>query len=425
MKKVLIITYYWPPAGGPGVQRWLKFVKYLKDFGVDPVVFIPEDPEYPIIDTSFLKEVPADVKIIKQPIFEPYKLASLFSRNKTKTISKGIISSENQSIAEKILLWLRGNLFVPDARKFWVRPSVRFLQNYLKQEPIDTIITTGPPHSVHLIGMYLKERLSVRWIADFRDPWTTIGYHNKLKLTKYVASLHKKMEQKVLQNADQILVTGKNTETLFRKITNTPIEVITNGFDATDVPQTEPDEAFTMAHIGSLLSGRNPTVLWESLMELVSEDESFAQKFKLKLAGAVSDEVLNSIKSYGLNAYLDLAGYVSHEQALRLQRSSQVLLLIEIDSRETEVIIPGKLFEYMAAERPILAIGPKDWDVQNIIEETKTGYIFGYSDKDKIKRAIRELYKKYQQGSLKTESIGLERYSRRYLTEKLASLLKS
>jgi len=159
-KKILIISYYWPPAGGPGVQRWLKFVKYLPDFNIEPHVYIPENPTYPLLDEKLLSEVSDKAIIIKQPIFEPYGLASVFSKNKTKKISSGIIPNQKkQSFVEKAMLWIRGNVFIPDARVFWVKPSVKFLKHYLQDHQIDTIITTGPPHSLHLIGLQLKGRL--------------------------------------------------------------------------------------------------------------------------------------------------------------------------------------------------------------------------------------------------------------------------
>ena len=184
MKKVLIITYYWPPAGGPGVQRWLKFVKYLPEFGIEPIVYCPQNPNYPIIDTSMVSEVSSKLEVIQKPINEPYKLAQLVSKSKTSKLSKGIINGEKkQTILEQILLFIRGNFFIPDARVSWVKPSVSFLYDYIKTHKIDTIITTGPPHSLHLIGLQLKRMHQLKWITDFRDPWTQIGYHKKLKLT--------------------------------------------------------------------------------------------------------------------------------------------------------------------------------------------------------------------------------------------------
>lgn len=423
MKKVLVITYYWPPAGGPGVQRWLKFVKYLKDFGIEPVVYTPQNPTYPIIDDSFNTDVPGDIKVIRHKIFEPYRLASFFSKKKTKTISRGIISGKRQSLLEKLMLWVRGNFFIPDARIFWVKPSVEFLSAYLEQEKIDTIITTGPPHSLHLIGLKLKKRIGVEWIADFRDPWTTIGYHKKLRLRKSSWVKHKILEGEVLNTADKIIVTSFTTKKEFYYITEKPIKVITNGYDNEPVEKIELSQKFTVSHIGSLLSGRNPHVLWEALSELIKEEEGFAGDFELCLAGTVSKEVLKTIYNHGLKEFIKLSGYVSHEESIKLQRSSQVLLLIEIDSDETKCIIPGKLFEYMVSQRPILAIGPENWDVNQIISETNTGIVFTYHQKKEIKVKILSFYKEFKENSLFVNAIGLEKYNRMALTKELSKFI--
>ena len=254
-KKVLIITYYWPPAGGPGVQRWLKFVKYLPKYGIQPIVYIPDNPTYPIFDNDLLKEVSDSAVILRSKIFEPYQLASFFSKNKTKKISSGIIpNTKKQSALDKIFLWIRGNLFIPDARVFWVKPSVSYLEKYIVENNIDTIITSGPPNSLHLIGLDLKKRLDVKWFADFRDPWTTIGYHKSLRLSSYAAAKHKQLEKEVMQAADEIIVTSKTTKTEFQAITDKPITVITNGYDTASVPAQQLDTKFTLAHIGSFLS---------------------------------------------------------------------------------------------------------------------------------------------------------------------------
>ena len=272
-KKLLIITYYWPPAGGPGVQRWLKFVKYLPEFGVQPIVYIPENPTYPIVDEGLVNEVSDKAVILKNKIFEPYQLAGFFSKNKTKKISSGIIPNvKKQSFIEKTLLWIRGNLFIPDARVYWVNPSVTYLKKYIQENNIDTIVTSGPPHSLHLIGLKLKQELPIKWFADFRDPWTTIGYHKALKLSSYADKKHKKLEKEVLNTADTIIVTSKTTKTEFEAITNKPIAVITNGYDVEKITKQPLDEKFTMAHIGSFLSDRNPKILWQVLNELIAEN---------------------------------------------------------------------------------------------------------------------------------------------------------
>ena len=421
----LIITYYFPPAGGPGVQRWLKFVKYLPDFGIQPIVYIPENPTYPIVDEGLVDEISDKAILIKRHIFEPYALASVFSKNKTKKISSGIIpSNKKQTILEKLFLWIRGNLFIPDARVLWVNPSVKYLEKYILDNNIDTIITSGPPHSLHLIGLKLKAKLNVKWIADFRDPWTTIGYHKALKLSAYAEKKHKNLESKVLNTADVIVVTSSTTKKEFQSITTKPIEVITNGYDVEKIEKQPLDKKFSLAHIGSLLSERNPILLWQSLSELVKEIPDFAQHFELKLIGTVSQEVLETIRSYNLDAFVNYIGYVSHKEAILHQRKSQVLLLIEINSTDTISIIPGKLFEYMVSERPIIAIGPHGSDFAEIITNTNSGVFFDYSQKDKLKSVILEYYNRFLEGNLQSNAIGLQHYSRKNLTEQLSKLIK-
>lgn len=423
MQKVLIIAYYWPPAGGPGVQRWLKFVKYLPQFEIEPIVFAPENPNYPIADESLLNEISADLKVYKYPITEPYKLARLLSKSKTKRISSGIINTESQTLSEKLMLWVRGNCFIPDARKNWVKPSVKYLKHIIEKESINTIITTGPPHSVHLIGLQLKESLGVKWISDFRDPWTSIGYHKKLRLTSRSKKKHKHLEQLVLNSADSIIVTSSTTKKEFKAITKKPISVITNGFDSDYKGDASLASQFTISHIGSLLTGRNPENLWEVLSELVNEDVLFADSFKLQLAGAVSEDVLNSIYDNGLKEYVKLIGYISHDEAVELQKTSQVLLLVEIDSNDTIGILPGKLYEYMAAKRPILGLGPKDWEASTLIQETNTGYCFDYDAKSDLKNVILSWFKSFKEGNLNIEPNNIEKFSRRSLTKELSKLI--
>lgn len=425
MKKVLIIAYYWPPAGGPGVQRWLKFVKYLPEFGVQPIVYVPENATYPILDHELVQEIRKDVTVLTHPINEPYKFATFFSKNSTKTISSGIIKDQKkQSFLDKTLLYIRGNFFIPDARVGWVKPSVTFLSDYIKQNAIDTIITTGPPHSMHLIGMELKKRFKLKWIADFRDPWTNIGYHKELKLTERASKKHQELEKEVLNTCDQVITTSFTTKKEFEVITSKPIQVITNGYDVEYVSKVPMDNKFTISHIGSLLSKRNPRILWKALRLILKENETFENDFELQLIGKVSPEVLETLEEFKLTKFLKIIGYVSHKEAIKKQRSSQLLLLIEINSYETIGIIPGKLFEYMAAERPILAIGPEGSDVEEIIKETNTGKYFDYESMEEVKNYILTCYDDYLNHNLKQNGIGLQYYSRKKLTEKLAVLLK-
>ncbi|GER59238.1 glycosyltransferase family 4 protein [Patiriisocius marinus] len=423
MKKVLIICYYWPPAGGPGVQRWLKFVTYLNKFGIEPTVYIPENPNYPIIDEDLVNEVPKDITVLKFPIKEPYSAAKFISKKKTKTISKGIIDAKNKSIINSLLLFVRGNFFIPDARVAWVKPSVTYLENYLKDNPQDAIITTGPPHSLHLIGQKLQKTIGVKWIADFRDPWTTIHYHKSLQLLKISANKHKRLEREVLNSADHIIVTSPTTKREFKQITTKPISVITNGFEPDNIKQQILSSKFTLAHIGSLLTERNPINLWRVLAEMCQEDKCFATDLQLIFAGAISEEVVNSIKEYGLSTRAVYKGYVSHTEAKIFQRTSQVLLLLEIDSPETKAIIPGKLFEYLQANRPIVALGPKGSDINNILKTTNTGVFISSNEEENIKAIITKHYKAYKADNLVLNNTNISAYTRETLTENLAKLI--
>src|SRR5690554_2514700 len=315
-QKVLIITYYWIPAGGPGVQRWLKFVKYLPDFGVEPIVYIPENPTYPIID-KHLDEDFKQITVLKHPIKEPYRFASLISKNKTQKISSGIVPNKRkQSFLDKLLLYIRGNFFIPDARVSWVKPSVSYLEKYILENQIETIITTGPPHSLHLIGLGLQKKLNIKWIADFRDPWTSIVYHKDLKLSAKSEKKHKELERKVLQSANQIVVTSPSTKAEFEQITPQPIEVITNGYDIEKIEKQPLDQKFSLAHIGSFLSERNPRILWKALRELINENQDFKKDFELKLIGIVSQEVLNAIKEFKLEKYVNNLGYLDRKSVV-------------------------------------------------------------------------------------------------------------
>ena len=423
MKRALVITYYWPPAGGPGVQRWLKFVTYFKEFGIEPVVFIPDNPHYPLQDKSIVSEIPEGIEIIRFPIKEPYGFAKIFSKKKTNQVSSGIITNKNQSVLEKLLLWIRGNFFIPDARIGWVKPAVGFLKEYLAKNDMDIVISSGPPHSLHLIGMALKEELGIKWVADFRDPWTTIHYHQSLRLNKRAQKKHLKLESKVLNNSDLVVVTSARTKKEFQKITSVPIEVISNGYDILEKIEPNLDAQFSIAHIGSLLTNRNPELLWEILSELKDENKVFSKNLLIKLVGVVSEDVLKSLAVFGLTENYKILGYVSHQEAIQIQHDAQVLLLVEMDSPETKSIIPGKLFEYVAANRPILAIGPEGSDVEGIIKETNTGVYFKYTDKKKLKQQLQLYYEAYLKANLNVNSKNIEKYSRSALTKSLSTIL--
>ncbi|MBK86432.1 MAG: glycosyl transferase family 1 [Flavobacteriaceae bacterium] len=425
MKKVLIITYYWPPAGGPGVQRWLKFVKYLPEFDIEPIVYCPENPCYPTLDSTLSDDLSDNITILKHPIRDPLRFLKFFFKTKTKAYANGLIpTASKQSILDRFLIFIRGNFFIPDARIFWVKPSYNFLSDYISNNKVDTIITTGPPHSLHLIGMRLKAKHLIKWFCDFRDPWVDINYHQQLRLTKYAKKQHLMLEKKVLYKADHIIVTSAQTKLLFSNKTNQPITVVTNGFDDASNSNVKMDLNFTLTHIGFLSSQRNPSILWDVLSELIHELTDFKEKFKLVLVGIVSVDAINAINAFGLEPYLDIIETVSHFDAAKYQRKSQVLLLLEGNTKAATYIIPGKLFEYVNAQRPIIAIGPQPSDIKSILEETNTGNYFKYDEKEALKHQIIELFTAYKNNNLCVNPREIGRYSRRNCTKQLSQILK-
>jgi glycosyltransferase involved in cell wall biosynthesis len=412
LKRVLIITYYWPPGGGAGVQRWLKFVKYLRGFGWDPIVYTPENPEIPVKDESLMRDIPGNLTVLKTKIREPYDLYRLFiGRKKEEKTNTGFLSEKKKpGIAEKTAVWIRGNFFIPDARKFWIRPSVKFLSRYLSQGKVNAMVSTGPPHSMHLIALKLKQELRIPWLADFRDPWTNIDFYEDLMLTKFADKKHHRLEKQVLQTADGIITVSGTT----------------NGYDEEDVFSGEVimDKKFSLSHIGTLVPSRNPVVLWKVLSRLIKENKDFANDLEIKFVGKVDYTVIESIEKAQLKNFVTKIDYLPHKEVVKFQQQSQVLLLLANNTKNAKGILTGKFFEYLSAKRPVLAIGDEKGDMAEILAETNAGKISGFSDEACLRKNILEYYEKYKKGALACESTGIEKYSRKELTKKLALLLE-
>lgn len=420
MKKALIITYYWPPAGGSGVQRWLKFVKYFRDFGIEPIVYTVENPNYPILDESLQNDVPENVEVLKLPIWEPNNVLSFFGKKKTE--SAGFLNP-NPSFLGKMLQNVRANYFIPDARMFWIKPSVNYLKKYLSENKIDVVITTGPPHSLHLIGLKLKQHLNIKWIADFRDPWTEIDYFHQLPLSEKAIKKHHYLEQEVLKNADAVLVVGKTMKENYVDF-NPNTFTITNGFDGEIADSKEVlDAKFTLTHIGLMNADRNAKMLWEVLAEICEERESFKQDFQLKLIGKLDPSVLNDISKYKLESNVEIINYLSHKEVIQFQKKAQVLLLVVNDVPSAKGIITGKIFEYLMAKRPILAIAPTRGDLAEILNSTNAGVTIDFEDREQLKTNIVNLYSQFKKGELEVDSKNIEQFHRKQLTKKVAEII--
>ena len=420
-KKVLIITYYWPPSGGSGVQRWLKFSKYLRDFNIEPVIYTIDNPSYPIKDTSLESEIPLGLEILKQPIFEPNSFLSIFGNNKKKE-SAGFLNP-NPTLLGRFFLYVRANYFIPDARKFWIKPSVKFLSNYLKNNEIEVVITTGPPHSMHIIGLALRDKFKIKWISDFRDPWTEIDYFQQLPLTKKANKKHHQLEQEVLEKSDMVIVVGETMKKKFLKH-NHNIEVLTNGFDSYENSLTiELDSNFSITHVGLMNADRNPTILWEVLYEISSENIDFKNNLRIKFIGKIDDTVIQDIQVFNPKNIVRIP-YLDHEEVRKYQASSQVLLLSINHVPSAKGIITGKIFEYLQAKRPILGIGPEDGDAAAILKKTNAGNIVGFNNKVELKAAVLKLYKDFKEEKLFVKSINIEQFHRKNITRQLAQVIK-
>ena len=420
-KKVLIITYYWPPSGGSGVQRWLKFSKYLRDFNIEPVIYTVDNPLYPIKDTSLESEIPLGLEVLKQPIFEPNSFLSIFGNNKKKE-STGFLNP-NPTLLGRFFLYVRANYFIPDARKFWIKPSVKFLSNYLKNNEIEVVITTGPTHSMHIIGLALRDKFKIKWISDFRDPWTEIDYFQQLPLTKKANKKHHQLEQEVLEKSDMVIVVGETMKKKFLKH-NHNIEVLTNGFDSYENSLTiELDSNFSITHVGLMNADRNPKILWEVLYEISSENIDFKNNLRIKFIGKIDDTVIQDIQVFNPKNIVRIP-YLDHEEVRKYQASSQVLLLSINHVPSAKGIITGKIFEYLQAKRPILGIGPEDGDAAAILKKTNAGNIVGFNNKVELKAAVLKLYKDFKEEKLFVKSINIEQFHRKNITRQLAQVIK-
>jgi glycosyltransferase involved in cell wall biosynthesis len=429
LKKVLIITYYWPPSGGAGVQRWLKYIKYLRGFGWEPVVYTPSNPESPVEDLSLFKDIPAHLEVIKTPIWEPYSFYKKFvGRKRGEKINAGFLSEKKKAgLTEKISVWMRGNFFIPDARKFWIKPSVKFLSAYLKDHPVNAIVSTGPPHSMHLIALKLKQKFNLPWLADFRDPWTNIDFYDQLMLTKHADARHKKLEKQVLITADRIVIVSWSWAEDLRKLAPVRVDVVTNGYDEEDFqfPFTKPIEKkeFIICHLGSINKDRNPHCFWKAVKELTDLSDEFRSEIKIKLIGKNDISVTESIAACNLENIVEKIPYVPHDLAIHKLSAADVLLLPLNDTPNTAGVIPGKLFEYLASRKPIFAIGSEQGDSARIINETGSGIVCDFNNSEKIKNELNSFYNNFKTNKPWIFKTDVSNYSRKNCCKQIAHIL--
>lgn len=372
-KKILILSYYWPPSGGTGVQRWLHFSRYLEALGWEPIIYTPLNPEAPVQDPKLSALVGPKTTVLKRKIWEPTNAYKSLSGKKGQQLHTGFLQENPKSKTswlQKGAMWLRANIFIPDAKMAWIAPSKRFLSRYLKENPVAAIISTGPPHSLHLIARGLKRETKLPWIADFRDPWTQIDWFEQLPLTKWGLGLHKRLEKSIFREADELVVVSRDMQTQMEKLANRPVRLISNGYAPSDFQSfthlTDPN--FTILHTGSINKDRNPSALWSSLGAFAKENPDFASRLRIRLIGAIDASVMQDLKEQQLLAYTHFEHFIPHEKVIEELAACSLLLLPLNNVKSQKGIVTGKVFEYLASEQPILAIGPADGDAAAILK---------------------------------------------------------
>jgi glycosyltransferase involved in cell wall biosynthesis len=426
MKKVLIISYYWPPSGGIGVHRCLKFAKYLQEFGWEPVVYAPLDAQYPYFDETNYQHVPENITVLRRKIFEPFDLFKKISgRKKTDSANPVYVRDRKLSKIDNLAIWIRGNFFIPDARCFWVKPSLRYLKKYLKENPVDAIFTDGPPHTNTIIGCRLSQATGIPWLMDFQDPWTQVDYYEMLKIGKRADKKHHRLEQEAFATAKKTTIVSPTWKKDLESIGAKDVDVIVWGYDEDDfVNETiTTDDDFSIIHAGQLGYDRRPDTFIKLLGDLKKEFPDFGDKLKLKFAGTVDYAIVEMIKNAGLEDNYMPLGNISRPAAIELTLKAQVLLLPLNIADNAKGRIPGKLFENMRAKRPILCLGPTDSDVAGIITETNTGKAFAYDDYDSLRKYLLEIFDKYNSGINTVDAVGLEKYTVKNQTKILAGFL--
>lgn len=430
-KKVLIVVYYWPPSGGIAVQRWLSMVTYLRDGGWEPVIIAPDGADYPIIEEDLFGLIPAGIKIIKIPIWEVRNIyRKIFNRRGKADVKPDDLfftDPRKRSWKEKFALWIRGNIFIPDARVTWVRPVTFFLKGYLKENAFDAIITTGPPHSIHLIGKNVKKLFpEIFWMADFRDPWTAIEYHEKMLLSKWAKKKHFYLEGQVIGNADIVTTVSKSWASDFVKKGASKVEIIINGYEEKDFMKGERESRtkFNICHAGTMVNDRWIGTFWRAVAELKKENPEFSEAIEITIVGRTDKSIWDGFEELGLIACVRNLGLKSHTEAIREMKSAEVLLLI-INQSEANFRgrLTGKIYEYMAAQRPIVLVGPTDGDAAELIESERTGVAIGYEDKNKAKYELLRLFREWKTELKEHEKRDISYFTRRFAADKVIEIL--
>jgi len=424
VKHLLVITYYWPPSGGAGVQRWLKFTKYLKEFGwrCSVVTVDPTKASYPIQDDSLLDDVSDDIKVYRTKTFEPFTAYKRLMGKKEVPFA-GFANEDRPGIVEQSMRFVRGNFFIPDARVGWNEYAFKQAKEIIELDQVDAIATSSPPHSTQLVGLKLKDKFNLPWLADLRDPWTDIYYYSKMNHMGWAKKKDLGLEKKVLHAADSMLMVSQDMQRLFLQKTNNErkefMHIVPNGYDQSDFEshQIEASDKTTITYTGTL----SEIYPLQTFFAVVAEEVG---GLNLKFVGKMAPTYVEETKKLKLHDRIDFVDHVPHAESISHLLSSDMLLLCIPEVEDNKGILTGKMFEYLASGKFIICLGPEDGDAANIIRECKAGVTVDPHNKEGIKEALQLAVEKAQQGNLHGAPKELiERYSRKSLTEQVVNIL--
>lgn len=400
----------------------------MRKFGWEPIIYTAADAHYPSFDDDNHQDIPEGIEVIRRKIFEPYALYKRFNNLPRNSNVNNVfyVRTGQDSWMHQFSVWIRSNFFIPDARSWWIRPSVKFLSIYLKKNPVDAIISDGPPHTNTRIAAELKKKLNIPWLADFQDPWTQADYFQMLYLTKWASRKHHRFEREALQLADKTTIVSHHWKKNLLEIGAKNVSVIPWGYDPEDFKKINRVQlsGFTITHLGTLGYDRNPETFFRVLREIADQIEGFQAVLQINLIGQVDPSVQKALESEGLLNSTIIEESVSRSRALEIMARSPILLLLLNKQENILGRIPGKLFEYLAVHRPVMVLGPTDSDAARIVEKTGAGRISTYDDADRIRKILMSFYEDFKTGELKRNLHNdIEKFSIQNLTQQLANYL--
>tara|TARA_B100002052_G_C15886369_1_gene601735 strand:- start:927 stop:2183 length:1257 start_codon:yes stop_codon:yes gene_type:complete len=402
MKKILVISYYWPPSGGGGVQRITKFCKYLSEFGWEPYVITAPKQKFISIDDSFLK----DVKNLK--VFHTSQ-----PKESKKTTIKNISKSKLKVYFNWLKSFIRVNFMIPDSKIFWYFSALKIGKQLLKTESFDIIFSTSPPYTTQLVARKLKKLSKIKWVVDFRDPWVENIYYNNVYRFKFVKLINRILERNVLNDCDRIITIGDNLKQMLSHKTSNKIDVVHNGCDPIDFPEniTKSDK-FIIGYYGSL----NEYQISKSFLKVIA---SFAVKnpklyndIEFHLSGTQTPDALRIIYGIIPNQKIINHGYLNHDVLTKILSREQLLLQLIHNQHDNQVIIGSKVYEYIYSGNPILCLSSKDTEAVDVITKSNAGVVFDYDDKTKIEQYILEQYNNWGNGKLNFGRRRIKEYMR-------------